>query len=67
MPEFNAGTLLLFPATLAVAFMFWVLWNLLKQDRQIGAWMAVRRKKAAAGSRRAGLRNFPSRPAMPRA
>lgn len=67
MLEFNAGTLLFLPATLAVAFMFWVLWNLLKQDRQIASWIAVRRKKAVARSQRGDLIDLPSRPAMPRA
>jgi hypothetical protein len=64
MREIEAGTLLLFPAALAVAFLLWVLWNFLKQDRQIASWLAARRRKSLAGSQRTDLRTTPSRPAI---
>jgi hypothetical protein len=64
MREIEAGTLLLFPAALAVAFLLWVLWNLLKQDRQIASWLAARRRKSLASSQRTDLRTMPSRPAI---
>jgi hypothetical protein len=34
MIETNAGALLLVPASLAVAFLLWVLWNFWKDDRR---------------------------------
>jgi hypothetical protein len=68
MREIGAGTLLLIPATLAVAFMLWVLWNFLKEDSRIASWLAARRKKSVAGSKPSVLRAMPSRqPAFPRA
>jgi hypothetical protein len=38
MLEINAGAVLVTLASLAVAFMLWVLWNLLKQDKQFAAF-----------------------------
>ena len=38
MLEINAGAVLVTLASLAVAFMLWVLWNLLKQDSQFAAF-----------------------------
>jgi len=38
MLEINAGAVLVTLASLAVAFMLWVLWNLLKQDKQCAAF-----------------------------
>jgi hypothetical protein len=64
MREIEAGTLLLFPAALAVAFLLWVLWNFLKQDRQIASWLAARRRRSLASPQRADLRTIPSRPAI---
>ena len=64
MREIEAGTLLLFPTALAVAFLLWVLWNLLKQDRQIASWIAARRRKSLASSQRTDRRSMPSRPAI---
>jgi hypothetical protein len=64
MSEIEAGTLLLFPTALAVAFLLWVLWNLLTQDRQIASWLAARRRKSLASSQRADLRTMPSRPSI---
>ena len=61
MREIEAGTLLLFPAALSVAFLLWVLWNLLKQDRQIASWLAARRRKSLGGSQRTDLSGTPSR------
>jgi threonine/homoserine/homoserine lactone efflux protein len=34
MLEINAGTLLLIPVSLAVAFLLWVLWNMWRDERR---------------------------------
>jgi uncharacterized protein HemY len=68
MLEFSTVAFLLIPASLAVAFLLWVLWNFLKQDPEIASWIAVRRRKADAGSRRSNLRGMPSgQPFLPKA
>jgi hypothetical protein len=68
MLEISTDALLLIPACLAVTFMLWVLWNLLKEERRIASLIAARRKKSVARSQRSGLRSLPSQqPAIPRA
>jgi hypothetical protein len=59
MLEISTDALLLIPACLAVTFMLWVLWNFLKQDRQVASLIAARRKKAAARPQLSGIRGLP--------
>jgi uncharacterized protein HemY len=68
MLEFSAVAFLLIPTSLAVAFLLWVLWNFLKEDRQVASWLAARRRKADASSQRSSLRSIPSgQPFLPKA
>jgi uncharacterized protein HemY len=68
MLEFSTVAFLLIPASLAVAFLLWVLWNFLKQDPEIASWIAARRRKSLASSKRSDLISMPSgQPALPKA
>ena len=58
MPEIGTIALLLVPVALAVAFLLWVLWNFLLEDRRFASLLAKHRQKAAAASPHSSLRSI---------
>jgi uncharacterized membrane protein YbaN (DUF454 family) len=63
MLQIRTDLLLLVPLIPAMAFMLWVLWNFLKEDRRFAPLLARHRQKAAVASPKSSRRSIPSQPA----